>query len=148
MAARSFVSFLSSSLPRAGAGATGAGVGTYPVRRLTSRRALRLISGVDAGPPDGRAHVRRRQRRSVGDTAPPTGSSSSAVQPRDDGALTSSDGVVGRPIDFDTSATVEGKESQVGAGVVFELLNNSLTSSRLLRSGSSRDRSSAPSRGR
>lgn len=39
-------------------------------------------------------------------------SSSSSIQPRQD-ALTSSDGVVGLPIDFDTSSSIEGKESQI-----------------------------------
>ena len=39
-------------------------------------------------------------------------SSTSSVEPRKD-ALTSSDGVVGYPIDFDTASSVEGKESQV-----------------------------------
>lgn len=41
-----------------------------------------------------------------------TASSSSLTQPRQD-ALTSSDGVVGIPIDFDTSSSIEGKESQI-----------------------------------
>ena len=39
-------------------------------------------------------------------------SSSSSIQPRQD-ALTSSDGVVGVPIDFDTCSSIEGKESQI-----------------------------------
>ena len=39
-------------------------------------------------------------------------SSSSSIEIRKD-ALTSSDGVVGYPIDFDTASTIEGKESQV-----------------------------------
>lgn len=39
-------------------------------------------------------------------------SSSTSIDPRKD-ALTSSDGVVGFPIDFDTASSVEGKESQV-----------------------------------
>ncbi|KAL7436852.1 hypothetical protein ACHAXH_005088 [Discostella pseudostelligera] len=38
--------------------------------------------------------------------------SSSSIEPRKD-ALTSSDGVVGYPIDFDTASTIEGKESQI-----------------------------------
>ena len=38
--------------------------------------------------------------------------STSAVESRKD-ALTSSDGVVGRPIDFDLASSIEGKESQV-----------------------------------
>jgi uncharacterized protein (AIM24 family) len=38
--------------------------------------------------------------------------STSAVEPRPD-ALTSSDGVVGRPIDFDIASSIEGKESQI-----------------------------------
>mmetsp|Transcript_39199 Transcript_39199/g.57848 ORF Transcript_39199/g.57848 Transcript_39199/m.57848 type:complete len:345 (+) Transcript_39199:114-1148(+) len=41
-----------------------------------------------------------------------TTTSSSSIQPRQD-ALTSSDGVVGVPIDFDTSSSIEGKESQI-----------------------------------
>lgn len=40
-------------------------------------------------------------------------SSSSSIESRRD-ALTSSDGVVGYPIDFDTASSIEGKESQVG----------------------------------
>lgn len=39
-------------------------------------------------------------------------SSSSSIEPRKD-ALTSTDGVVGFPIDFDTASSVEGKESQI-----------------------------------
>ncbi|KAL7485227.1 hypothetical protein ACHAW6_010817 [Cyclotella cf. meneghiniana] len=39
-------------------------------------------------------------------------SSSSALEPRRD-ALTSSDGVLGRPIDFDIASSIEGKESQI-----------------------------------
>ena len=39
-------------------------------------------------------------------------SSTSAIEKRND-ALTSSDGVVGFPIDFDTASSIEGKESQV-----------------------------------
>ena len=42
-----------------------------------------------------------------------TTSSSSSIQPRQDDALTSSDGVVGLPIDFDISSSIEGKESQI-----------------------------------
>jgi uncharacterized protein (AIM24 family) len=38
--------------------------------------------------------------------------STSAVEPRKD-ALTSSDGVVGTPIDFDIASCIEGKESQI-----------------------------------
>jgi len=38
--------------------------------------------------------------------------STSAVESRKD-ALTSSDGVVGRPIDFDLASSIEGKESQI-----------------------------------
>lgn len=106
MAARSFISssFLSSSLSRASAGAGAT---------LTSRSVLCLNTITGRSPPDGRAQVQRWQRRSAGGTPPLTTDSSSAVQPRDDGALTSSDGVVGRPIDFDTSTTVEGRESQI-----------------------------------
>ena len=45
-------------------------------------------------------------------------SSSGSVAPRND-ALTSSDGVVGYPIDFDSASTIEGKESQVGRMCVY-----------------------------
>ncbi|EJK68002.1 hypothetical protein THAOC_10872 [Thalassiosira oceanica] len=109
MAARSFISssFLSSSLSRASAGAGATRLKT------TSRSVLCLNTITGRSPPDCRAQVQRWQRRSVGGTPPLTTDSSSAVQPRDDGALTSSDGVVGRPIDFDTSTTVEGRESQI-----------------------------------
>jgi hypothetical protein len=49
----------------------------------------------------------------------PTSSlSTSAVEPRKD-ALTSSDGVVGYPIDFDIASSIEGKESQVR--VIFDV---------------------------
>ena len=41
-------------------------------------------------------------------------SSTSAIEKRND-ALTSSDGVVGFPIDFDTASSIEGKESQVSS---------------------------------
>ena len=43
-------------------------------------------------------------------------SSTSAIEKRND-ALTSSDGVVGFPIDFDTASSIEGKESQVSFAV-------------------------------
>ena len=46
--------------------------------------------------------------------------SSSAVEPRRD-ALTSSDGVVGRPIDFDIASSIEGKESQVRIGLLGQI---------------------------
>ena len=39
-------------------------------------------------------------------------STSTSIETRKD-ALTSSDGVVGYPIDFDTASSIEGKESQV-----------------------------------
>lgn len=51
-------------------------------------------------------------RSSYFSSSPTSSSSSSAVETRKD-ALTSSDGVVGYPIDFDIASSVEGKESQV-----------------------------------
>mmetsp|Transcript_15499 Transcript_15499/g.31717 ORF Transcript_15499/g.31717 Transcript_15499/m.31717 type:complete len:375 (-) Transcript_15499:149-1273(-) len=45
-------------------------------------------------------------------SSPTSSASSSALEPRKD-ALTSSDGVVGYPIDFDIASSVEGKESQI-----------------------------------
>lgn len=46
--------------------------------------------------------------------------STSAVESRKD-ALASSDGVVGRPIDFDLASSIEGKESQVSFLRAFRL---------------------------
>ncbi|KAL7473973.1 hypothetical protein ACHAXS_014243 [Conticribra weissflogii] len=51
-------------------------------------------------------------KRSYFSSSPASPASSSAVEPRND-ALTSSDGVVGYPIDFDIASSVEGKESQI-----------------------------------
>lgn len=62
-----------------------------------------------------------RSSRSYGDTtncnsrrnmSSASSSSSSVAETRKD-ALTSSDGVVGCPIDFDIASSIEGKESQV-----------------------------------
>lgn len=70
----------------------------FSIRRVTHLCSLRINTNHITSPSIYRAQS--------------TASSSSSIQPRQD-ALTSSDGVVGVPIDFDTSSSIEGKESQI-----------------------------------